>query len=71
LRLSKSADHESVSVLISQDIANSSNLKDVLAKITQLGVHWERAFGGILFLHGSAEQVGKARLLIESLVAGG
>jgi hypothetical protein len=71
LRLSKRANHESASVLISREIAGSTELQTVLSQITQLGVHWERAFGGILFLHGSAEQIGKAQLLLESLVARG
>ena len=71
IRLSKRADHESASVLISQEIATSAEFQTALSEITGLGVHWEQAFGGILFLHGSAEQVGKAQLLLESLVAGG
>jgi len=71
VRLSKRADHESASILLSRDVANSMELESVLADITRHGVHWERAFGSILFLHGPAEKVAHARTLITSLVAGG
>jgi ribosomal 50S subunit-recycling heat shock protein len=67
VRLSKRADHESASVLLSHDVADSRELENVLADITQQGVHWERAFGGILFVHGPPEQVAHARTLITSL----
>ncbi len=71
VRLSRRADHESVSVFLGRDVADSRALERVLGDITHLGVHWEWAFGGILFLHGPSERVAHARALITSLVAGG
>jgi hypothetical protein len=71
LRVSKRRDHQSVSIPLGSEVADSEELRSILAAVAQQGVHWERAFGGILFLHGPAEEVARARTRIAALTAGG
>jgi hypothetical protein len=69
VRVIAKSDLEMSSFFLSKEIANSDALKQALWQITSIGVHWEQAFGGMLFLHGSSEQIAAAEALLRKLVA--
>jgi hypothetical protein len=67
LCLRKSAEHETRELFLPRSLADSTALRDVLAEVSALGVQWEQAFGGVIFLHGTSESIADAVALIDGI----
>jgi hypothetical protein len=64
VRLIRRSDLEMATFLVSQKVADDEAFIGVLSRATATGVHWERAFGGVLILHGSPGQIAAAEALL-------
>jgi hypothetical protein len=70
VRVISRSDLEMATFLVSQKVAGEEALAKVLSRVTAIGVHWERAFGGVLMLHGSAGQIAAAEALLRESLDG-
>jgi hypothetical protein len=68
VRVISRSDLEMSTFLVSQKVAGDEAFTKVLSQVTAIGVHWERAFGGVLMLHGSAGQIAAAEALLRELL---
>ncbi len=70
VRLRTRSELTCVSLIVGQEIAESRELRSALVAVSAIGVHWEQAYGGVLLLHGSPEQLAAARARLAPLVTG-